>query len=272
MIGKPFINEILSKAIENYLKYKEKPNDPIFTSFPVMVIRTLIYIYGELDIINPYITQNEHNMGGFDNNLTKYGFPLNELEEFKSQFIIFEKELNNLPNTGFINIEKYLIKMYFYKQKVMNIPREQQQEFKTYLYLYDNPNELIKKDIERWCIDKNELSIYFQSIAHEFMHNYRLEEVRRNMLLKEAYTLLGYQMEQLNMLSDSDLRNVNQQVYQFFRVDQNLNDKDELLQKAVNYYKKYGNKITSGNGYVDFLLFVSILATATLIASLVLFL
>ena len=83
MIGKPFINESLSNAIENYLKYKNNPESEGFNEFKVMVIRSLIYIYGELDIINPYITQNEKNMGGFDNNLMKYGFSPKDLENFK---------------------------------------------------------------------------------------------------------------------------------------------------------------------------------------------
>ena len=56
MIGQPFINPVLSHAIEMYLKYKEQPDNPIFQEFTVTAVRTLIYIYGELDILNPYIT------------------------------------------------------------------------------------------------------------------------------------------------------------------------------------------------------------------------
>ena len=95
MIGNVFINEVFSRAIELYLKYKDKPNEPEYHRFLVMAIRTLVSIYGELDIINPYITQNEHNMGGFDSNLTKFGFPKSDLEDFKKQFLIFFEEAKN---------------------------------------------------------------------------------------------------------------------------------------------------------------------------------
>ena len=54
----------------------------------------------------------------------------------------------------------------------------------------------------------------------------------------------------------------------FFHVNPMEPNKAELLDKAVNYYKRYGNRVTTGNGYVDFLLFASILATAVFITTL----
>ena len=189
MMGKPFINLAVSKAIENYLKYKGKLEEPIFSTFPVFVIRTLIYIYGELDIINPYITQNEHNMGGFDSNLAKYGFSLEKIQDFKNQFLVYEQELstNKIPNTAFLKIEKYLIEMYFCKQKTMHLPIESQEEFKTYLYLPENQQPFIQEELNRVIIDKNELSLYFNSLAFEANHNFSIEELRRNTLTPSLY-------------------------------------------------------------------------------------
>ena len=272
-MGKPFINLAVSKAIENYLKYKGKLEEPIFSTFPVFVIRTLIYIYGELDIINPYITQNEHNMGGFDSNLSKYGFSLEKIQDFKNQFLVYEQELsaNKIPNSAFLKIEKYLIEMYFCKQKTMHTSIELQEEFKTYLYLPENQNPFIQEELNRVVLDKNELSLYFNSLAFEANHNFSVDELRRNTLIPEAYTLLGYSLDQINTLSDGDLRNINAQIYAYFHVNANLPDRDDYLQKAINYYKKYGNRVTSGNGYVDFLLFASVFATAVFILILVFF-
>lgn len=267
MIEKPFVNIAISEAIENYLKYKEKKEDPNYWAFPVMAIRTLIFIYGELDIINPYITKNEHNMGGFDSNLKKYGLKDQELEEFKNAFLNFQKEVEEkkCPNISFLTIEKCFIKMFFYKQKTMHLPPEKEEEFQKFLYLKENQNPYIEKDRNLFCSDKEELDLYYKSIAYESKHNFSLEEIRRSLLIPEAYLLLGYTLEQITGLNDIDLRNVNNQIYQFFRIDPNQPNKDEILEKAINYYKKYGNKITSGNGFVDFLLFASVLATAVLV-------
>lgn len=268
MIGKPFINEVLSNAIELYLKYKDKSEDPIFQSFLVVTIRTLVFLYGELDILNPYITQNEHNMGGFDNNLTKFGFSKDKLADFKEQYVLFyeAEKKQSKPNIPFIKIEKYLIDMFFCKKKMMNLDENNYNEFKSLLYLKENSNPYFQKTIEQYIENDNELSLYFESKEFESQHNFVLEKVKRNTLISDAYTLLGYSKEQIENLPDTDLQAVNNQVYKFFMVDSSLANKDDLLLKAVNYYKRYGNRITTGNGYVDFLLFASVFATAIFLA------
>jgi len=264
MIGKPFVNDVLSHAIELYLKYKDKPDDPIFQSFIVVAIRTLVFIYGELDILNPYITQNEHNMGGFDNNLMKFGFAEDKLIDFKEQFLKFaqEEQKGSKPNVPFMKIEKYLIDMFCLKTMVLSVSDEEYSKFQNYLYYSGNQNPIMQQDMERFLLKKDEFVLYYQSKLFECRHQFGLEPIKRKTLFEEAYLLLGYSMEQVNNLTDRDLQNVNNQIFNFFRVDPNLNNKEELLVKAVNYYKRYGNRLTSGNGYVDFLLFAGIIATA----------
>ena len=270
MIGNVFINEVFSRAIELYLKYKDKPNEPEYHRFLVMAIRTLVSIYGELDIINPYITQNEHNMGGFDSNLTKFGFPKSDLEDFKNQFLIFFEEAKNakVPNSGFVQIEKYFIDMFFCKKKSMNLSDEDVLKFQEYLYIPSNTDPYIQNDMNRFLSDKNVLALYFESKQFESEHEFTLEEVQRDILSADAYQVLGYSMEQVYNFTDQDLQAVNGRVYQFFHVNPMEPNKAELLDKAVNYYKRYGNRVTTGNGYVDFLLFASVLATAVFITTL----
>ena len=269
MIGQPFINPVLSHAIEMYLKYKDHPEDPNFSEFTVMAVRTLVFIYGELDILNPYITHNEHMMGGFDSNITKYGFSIDSLTDFKNQFLKFveEQQKNIRPNSAFIKIQKYLIDMYSYKQKTMNLPIDQLMLFKKYLYIPENSEKIA--EINRYLINPQEIIGYLNSKIYETNHNFILEPVKRETLNTDAYILLGYNMNQINNLNDTDLKAVNEQIYRFFRVDSNSPNSKELLDKAVNYYKRYGNRITTGNGYVDFLLFASIAATALFITVLI---
>ena len=157
--------------------------------------------------------------------------------------------------------------MYSYKQKSMNLPIDQLMLFKKYLYIPEN-NEKIA-DINRYLINPQEIIGYLNSKIYETNHNFILEPVKRETLNTDAYILLGYNINQINNLNDSDLKAVNDQIYRFFRVDSNSPNSKELLDKAVNYYKRYGNRITSGNGYVDFLLFASIAATALFITVLI---
>ena len=198
MIGQPFINPVLSHAIEMYLKYKDHPEDPNFSEFTVMAVRTLVFIYGELDILNPYITHNEHMMGGFDSNITKYGFSIDALTDFKNQFLKFveEQQKNIRPNSAFIKIQKYLIDMYSYKQKTMNLPIDQLMLFKKYLYIPENSEKIV--EINKYLINPQEIIGYLNSKIYETNHNFILEPVKRETLNTDAYILLGYNMNQIN--------------------------------------------------------------------------
>ena len=48
-----FINEALTKAINDYQISKSEINGIKYNSFLTVVIRTLVTIYNELDILNP---------------------------------------------------------------------------------------------------------------------------------------------------------------------------------------------------------------------------
>lgn len=268
MIGKPFINETFSKAIDLYLKYKDNPNNPQFQTFLAVVVRSLVLLYSELDILNPYITQNEKNMGGLDGNLSKYGFPDDAVEDFKNQFNVFDDNIKKgiKPNAGFLMIEKYLINMYFYKKKSVKMTPNDETAFKSLLYLPENTNTYIQEDLKKYLTKLDDVECYFKSVEYENSHNFTLDPIHRSTLLPESYLLLGYSLEQISTLTDQDLQSVNNQVYKFFGVDAKSDERESLLEKAVNYYKRYGNRVTSGNGYVDFLLFASILATVIFIS------
>ena len=86
-----FINEAIEKAINDYMNSKDKVESVLYNSFLVVVIRMLISIYGELDIINPYQIKNED---AFKNNLMKYGATKEEIDnlfELISNFYLIER-------------------------------------------------------------------------------------------------------------------------------------------------------------------------------------
>lgn len=255
-----FINQAFTNAINLYLENKQSSDSIEFSTFPVMVIRTLILIYGELDIINPFRTNNEDRMGGFDSNLTKFGFSKRALTNFKN---CFQKCIENQthPNIYFLKVEKYLIDMFFYRKKVINTTDEQIKSFQSYLYLSSNFNELMKKDALKYVDSCIELDLYFQSKLFESNHNFVLLPYKQNTLLPEAYTTLGYTLEMISQLDEQTLGQLNNKILNFFKIDPNEVEKNERLKEAISYYQRYGNSITTGNGYVDMLLLLSIVAT-----------
>ena len=260
-----FISQEFSKAIKDYLLTKEQPLSGSLPFF-VIVIRSLVFIYGELDIINPYITKNETNLGGFDSNLAKYGLDKESIDDFKINVSLYIKTINEMmkPNKYFIQIEKYLIDMFFQKVLVNGYSLEEVTEFSKYIALCDN--KIMLDYVELYMEDKEEISKYFQSKKFLASHNFSLESVNSNVLFMEAYQALGYKENQIKNFDEQELYKVNQEVYQFFGIPDSEEDKNTLLKKAVNYYKKYGNRLTSGSGFIDFLLLLGVIITLLLIA------
>ena len=62
---------------------------------------------------------------------------------------------------------------------------------------------------------------------------------------------------------------INENVYNFFDIDEDAENKSDLLNSAIANYKKYNSKLTSGNGYVDILLVMGVVVTGIMILSIV---
>lgn len=258
-----FINLAINSAIESYMNYKQTTDNEMFVSFPVMVIRTLIAIYGELDIINPYRTQNENQMGGFDENLTKFGLPASFLKKFKESFENYRiaKEKKEFPNPYFIEIEKLLIDMFYYRKKSMNLSSEEIENFQKMLYLSTTNNPVMLQEINSSTNDILVIDHYWNGKLFESNHNLHFMPYKKNTLIPEAYNVLGYSLESIAEMDEATLNELNLKILSFFKIDPAETNQRERLQQAVTYYKQFGNRITTGNGYVDMLMLLSIIAT-----------
>ncbi len=258
-----FINKAFTSAIQTYLQEKQNPNNPILFSFPIMVIRTLIAIYGELDIINPYRTNNENRMGGFDTNLTKFGFSQKSLKDFKESFQKYTDLTLNHQNANiyFLKIEKYLIDMFFFRKKASNMTQEQVQSFQTYLYLPTVNNEIMRQEIIQNNIPVGELFEYLKTQIYVSQHEFKLLPCKQDILIPEAYLALGYSLEMIAQLDEKTLSQLNNKILSFFKINSDDPNKIQRLQEAVIFHQRYGNVLSTGNGYVDMLLLISVIAT-----------
>ena len=109
-----FINEAFTKAINDYLKSVEQPKSVVYNSFLVVVIRLLIIMYSELDIVNPMVINDEDLL---KNNLAKYGYSKNNLDIFFSDLQVYyelEKDNENktikVKNPYFITVQSSIFK------------------------------------------------------------------------------------------------------------------------------------------------------------------
>lgn len=264
MEGNVFVNEAISKAIADYIKFKERPDRGEFHSFLVVVIRTLVLIYGELDIVNPYRT---NNVVGFDTNLKKFGCSGEVLEEFKRQMLAFFQNSENetMERELFVSIEKTLIDLFALRKKSVDVTEEEVNQFKSLLYLKNDANSYKNELYMKYTPNSDILLYYLNNKLFEVKHNFTFTEFKDVALSAEAYQLAGFNAAQVMHLKDEEIENINNKVYHFFRIKDNDLNKRGRLDEAIRYYKKYGNTITSGNGYVDLLLLMSVIATGLML-------
>lgn len=268
MEGTTFVNGAIQNAIKNYLTYKATSSREEFQMFFVVVVRALVLIYGELDIVNPYRTNNEKS---FDENLKKFGLSLEKVNEFKTELQTFSeiKEVNNESKGLFISIQKKLIDMFVLRKSHVIVSPEELEEFKSLLYTKTDTAP-IKQDLyNKYSPDSDELLHYLSSMLFETIHEYRFTEFKEITLAAEAYQLAGFNAIEVMNMKEEDIININNKVYHFFRIKDTDVNKRVRLDEAIAYYKKYGTTITSGNGYVDLLLLLSFITTGLMLLALI---
>ena len=268
MEGTTFINEAFTKSIQDYLTYKDKPNREEFNTFLVMIIRTLIHIYGELDIINPYRTNGER---GFKENLKRFGYPEENLDSFINDVNEFYQNQENeeMQKDLFSKIQRDLVDMFTYKKKHILIPDEELNQFKGLLYTKNDTDPVKLALYNRYTPNDDTLLQYLNSKLFEIAHDYTFTVLKDITLGADAYQLAGYNAVEVMNMKEEDILNINNKVYHFFRIKDNDTNKRARLEEAIRYYKKYGNTITTGNGYVDLLLLLSVIATCLMIVVLI---
>lgn len=268
MEGNIFINEAIQSGIQNYLTYKSSVNREEFNTFLVVVIRTLILIYGELDIVNPYRTNNER---GFDENLKKFGLTNEELEEFKQELLTFQQNQGNddICKDIFLEVQKKLVDMFVLRKSHVLVSDENIDQFKELLYTKGDTNPFKFALYNKYTPNSDTILHYLSSKLFLIKHDFVLNENKEITLRADAYQLAGFNAVEVMNMKEEEIININNKVYHFFRIKDTDINKRGRLEEAIEYYKKYGNTITSGNGYVDLLLLLSIIATGLMVVVLI---
>ena len=261
-----FINEAFDKAINDFLISKDKEDSILYNSFLVVVIRMLVSIYGELDIINPYHVKNEI---AFDSNLMKYGASIEEISNFKRAldgFYLIEKRnvkaSKRESNKYFINVQKHLIDLFNLKRLNYGINAEESHQFFDLLYTPGTSNALRFSYNFLNAENEYEVAQYFK----EVMAIKKEEEKRKKDLLGfDVYKLFNVSIADLSKMNESEVTNLNSEIYKSLDIKENAINKDYLLDEKVREFKVQSNPITSGNGYVDILLIMSVIVTVVMV-------
>ena len=243
----------------------------------VVVIRLLALIYGKVDILNPYYLKNNV---AFMNNLTKFGVSNSEIAMFKDDFLRFyEFEEENRArsikqkNPYFTNIQKYLVDMFVAKKKSREVSLEEEESFLDLIYSVHTTNPYRLSYAYLNATDIRFIEKYYYSKLNEMdvTREIDLDKTISGNLNLDALNFLGVGLSNLSEMSSDEIRKATEQVYDYFSVDKESINRDEMLSKAMDYYKLYGKRLTSGNGYVDILLLLSVIVTSLSIIAIIVF-
>ncbi len=148
MNRKFLVSEVFEQALTKYFD-KEKKGDFISNSDGYLnIIRCLIFIYGDLDFINPKLTKDTKAL---IENLSKFGYSKSNIYNFFDYFNSYD----------LFNISKSLIDMYKNKKDVLVLDNSDSENFlrllknivniESNMELYDYYENILK--------DKNEIEI-----------------------------------------------------------------------------------------------------------------
>ena len=272
-----FVNIAFEESIKKYLASKSDPESLAYNTSYVVVIRLLALIYSELDIINPYYLKNSI---AFMNNLSKFGINNGELALFKDDFLRFyefecenEKRKFKQKNPYFVSIQKYLVDMFVAKKKTEKVSLNEEETFLELIYSSHTKNYYRISYYYFMSDEANFIEKYYYSQLNEMdvTKELTLDKTITGNLNLEALNLLGINLTNLKNMSSAEIKESQNKAYEYFEVDAESPNREEDLNKAVNYYKLYGKKITTGNGYVDILLLMSVIVTSLSVISIIIF-
>ena len=248
-----FINQSINYGISNYMLIKNGKDYDKAHIFEVYVIRCLCKIYGDLNIINPY---RINNVNSFKSNLIMYGLKVSQMEEFISLMDEYSKWLNSERQVGKTDItskvEILLINMIIERNKHVKFSNEEILFFDKYFDPVNNNfatlHNLITKDVSI-------VPMYWSRKKSLLSNNIKFKMIRNDLLSSSIYNKYGLDKETISNMSEEKVRNINNRILEKEREDNKRNKK--FIPKNII--------ITSGSGFVDTLMLLSIMTTEIMI-------
>lgn len=262
-----FINEAFDKAINDYITYKDKTDGVLYNSFLVVVIRMLINIYGELDIINPFIIKDEN---AFNNNLMKYGATKDNIYILMSLIQNFyEVELRNIrqvhkeKNPYFIEVQKAIIDLFDLKALSVGINNCNSREFFDLLYTPGTSNALRLSYNFLNADNIYEIAEYYKKV----LENNPKEEIKekKELLGFDVYKIFNLSISDISKMNEDEVNRLNSEIYKSFDISESAINKEFLLEEKIKEINMKNNLVTTGNGYVDILIIMSVVITVIMV-------
>jgi len=268
-----FINIAFDNAFKSFFISRQDKDSLLYNSFNVIVIRILILIFGEESISKLY---KEKNSVAFLNFLSKYGMSKADIALFKEDFLSYynfeqKNELQKIkvPNPYFKVVLNYLIDMFVTKKINSGVSFQDEEDFLDLAYTTHT------KDFYRisynYLMDTNPLSTekYYYSKLNELDVTRDLGATISESLNLKALEYVGVGLSDLKNMTNNEINIAKNKAYDYFEVDYNSPTRDEELKDSLKPTSL--KNVTTGNGYVDILLLMSVIATSFSVLAIIIF-
>ena len=185
-----------------------------------------------------------------------YGLSEKEMNEFINLMGDYSKWLNSEKNVGKTDItskiEIVLINMIIYRNKIIKFTDNEIEFFDKYFDPKNNNFAMLHSLITK---DVNIVPMYWNRKKVLLNNNIKFKRIRNDLLSSSVYDKYGIDKDDMSRMSEEKVRNINNRILESEKDTEKRNKK--FIPKNLI--------ITSGNGFVDTLMLLSIMTTEIMI-------
>ncbi len=256
---KVFINNAINNGILNYLNSIENKEVDKTHIFEFFVVKILINIYGEINIINPYKLGKEDS---FKKNLILFGLKESDMEMFIKYMDNYDKWLNSpylVPKTKIpTQIESIIINMILMKSNFRPITDK---EITSYNDFFDPGEGDIKKIRNLIVEDPTIIPSIWRRKRSQLVGGLVLETIPPELLSESDYKKYGLSIQEVRQLSNLKIKEINAKILA----------EEENVEGGKAKFDPRKLILSSGSGFVDTIVLLSIMATEIMVGLLIAF-
>lgn len=251
-----FVNRSIDVGIENYLAKKNNGKFDKSHVFEVLVIEMLINIYGEINIINPYKLKDSKS---FIKNLQLYGLSSKTTYQFIDLMDEYYKwlSLSNSQSTNLVEKIKFvLLQMVLHKVSDKKLSKNE----KAFYFRFFENRIIGLNEICKLMKDDNSNFYRMWNLKKDFINDenvkFNYELLLPDLFDEKKYKEFGISLSDISRLSNETVEKINNKI---------VVEEADTARRKNKFVIPLKLVISSGNGFVDTLVLLSVMATEIMI-------